>query len=645
MFKQYFILLVFFYPVLISPQDRDSLKNYQFKDVVVTATRTENSVRDLANSISVIDSAEIHDRNKITVFDLLKDEYGLSYTSQGGANKLASIYTRGANANHTLVLVDGVELNLTNDPGNTYDFSSLSTDNVARIEVLRGPQSTLYGSNAMAGVINIITSKGNGASRFSLSSEGGSYGTFRGLAGVSGSINDFNYSVAVSRFKTSGFSSASSNYGNTERDGSDNYNLTSRFGLNILENAGFLDNLDFNLFYRFSKGNSDYDQWGGIHGDDPTFVFHQQEYAIRGESEAALFDGFWKTTLGVSFFRNVRYYSYDSTTYNPYSSTSFYDGNKVKFDWQNNFKLTDWNLFTLGIESQNEQANSNYYSYSSYGPFISLFPSNEAYTSGIYLQDQIKAGNLFAAIGVRTDKHNKFGSVTTYSIAPAYFIPESGTKFKSTYGTAFHSPSLFDLFDPAYGNTQLKPEKNTGWDLGIEQYLNSDKVSLGITYFSNKFENLFGYDSNFRTVNIDRAETHGIEFYSTVEVTPVTKFKFNYTYLKSNKLQGPDMNLPLLRRPEAKLSFVLFNKFGDRLSTTFELDHVGERFDDNFSTYTPVRVKLKQYTLVNVSASYTILSNLDVYGRADNLFNTAYEEIYGYGVPSLSGYLGFKLIL
>jgi vitamin B12 transporter len=295
----------------------------------------------------------------------------------------------------------------------------------------------------------------------------------------------------------------------------------------------------------------------------------------------------------------------------------------------------------LGIESQNEQANSDYY----YGSYLSKFPSNTAYTTGVYLQDQIKTGNLFAAIGVRTDKHNLFGTVTTYSIAPAYFIPETGTKVKFTFGTAFHSPSLFDLFDPAFGNTALKPEKNTGWDAGMEQYLDNNKVAVGITYFSNQFENLFGYDSNYRTINIDKAETHGVEFYSTVEVTANTKFKLNYTFLKSNELSGPDQGLPLLRRPEGKLGFVLFNTFGNKLNTTFELDYVSTRYDDNFSSYPTVRVTLKPYTLVNVSASYTLFSYLDFYGRIDNLFNTAYEEIYGYGVPALSGYLGFKLVL
>src|ERR1035437_2727867 len=250
-------------------------------------------VIELANSITIIYSAEISRRNKTSVFDLLKDEYGISFTQQGGANKLSSISIRGSNSNHTFVLIDGVEVNMASYPGNSYDFSFLSPDNVERIEVLRGPQSTLYGSNAMAGVINIITKKGSGRPKFLVEGEGGSYGTYRGVAGLNGSIDMFNYSVSVSRLKTMGFSSASSRYGNTEKDGSDNNNLSSRFGLDLS------DNFNLNFFYRFSKGSSDLDQWGGLHGDDSTYVSNMEEYELKGETELSLFDGLWKQTLGV----------------------------------------------------------------------------------------------------------------------------------------------------------------------------------------------------------------------------------------------------------------------------------------------------------------------------------------------------------
>jgi vitamin B12 transporter len=640
MFKcfKYSLFLIIF-PFFIYPQDmddwdRDSIKTYQLSDIVISATRTENSIRELANSISIIDSAEIVRRNKTTVLDLLREEYGISFTQQGGANKLASIYTRGANPNHTMVLIDGIEVNMPSDPGNSYDFSFLSPDNVERIEVLRGPQSTLYGSDAMAGVINIITQKGSGAPKFMLSTEGGSYGTYRGVMGANGSIDMFNYSATISRFKTSGFSSASTRYGNTERDGSDNYNLSSRLGLDLNDFSSL------NFYYRFSKGNTAYDQWGGLHGDDPTYIFNMQEGMIRGEADLSLFNGIWKLTIGTSFFRNVRRYSFDSTAYNPYSSRSLYDGRKVKFDCQNNIQVNDWNLIILGLESVSEEANSDYY----YGSYLSLFPDNSTYTTGLYLQDQVKVlNNFFATIGIRFDKHNVLGEVTTYRIAPAYFILETGTKIKFTYGTAFHSPSLFDLYDPAFGNQLLKPERNKGWDAGFEQYLPDNRISFGITYFNNQFVDLFGYDNNFKTINIDKAETYGMEIYSTAPISTNAKIKLNYTYTKATELEGPDKGLPLLRRPNNKIDIIFFYNFGDRLDATAELMYLSKRDDEDFSSAIPARVSLPAYGIVNLSASYVLFSSLDIYGRVDNLFNTDYEEIYGYGTAGLSGYLGFKL--
>jgi vitamin B12 transporter len=635
-------MLFLFFTFFLFPQGKDSLKSYQLSDIVVTATRTETSIKDLANSISIIDSSEIKLRNKSSVFDLLKEEYGISFTQQGGVNKLASIYTRGANSNHTLILIDGVEANMPSDPGNSFDFSFLPADNIARIEVLRGPQSTLYGSNAMAGVISIITKKGYGDPKFNFSAEGGSYGTYRGIAGINGGLNIFNYSVVLSRFKTDGFSSASTRYGNTEKDGSDNYNLTSRVGADFLINSGAIDNLSLNLFIRFSKGNSAYDQWGGELGDDPTYIFKLEESAYRGEANLSLFNGFWKQTLGASFFRNVRKYSFDSSNiYNSISSRSLYDGRKVKLDWQNNIQPFDWNLFTFGMEWSKEDAASEYYA----GSYASLFPDKNATIAGVYAQDQVKADNFFGVIGIRVDNHNKFGSVTTYRIAPSYYIPETGTKFKFTYGTAFHSPSLFDLYDPAFGNTSLIPEKNTGWDIGFDQYLLDDQITAGLTYFKNSFTNLFGYDANYRTINIDAAETHGLEFYTTVWVNSRLRIKFNQTWTKSNVIEGNGKGLPLLRRPENKTGLIVTYLFNDKFNASLEAVAVGQRDDMNFSLFQSIRVKLPAYGLANLSASYSITSYLDIYGRVDNLFNTEYEEIYGYGVAGLSGYLGIRLNL
>jgi vitamin B12 transporter len=200
-------------------QKTDSTGHYKLSDIVVTATRTNASMLELANSISIIDSVDIANRNKTNVFELLKTEYGLSSIQFGPGGGLSTINIRGADVGHTLILVDGIEMNLTSESSNLYDFANLPVNGINRIEVLRGPQSTLYGSDAMAGVVNIITKKGSGAPAVTLSGEGGSFKSFKGAMGFSGNYKNLNYNLTFGRTQTAGFSAAGKKYGNTENDG------------------------------------------------------------------------------------------------------------------------------------------------------------------------------------------------------------------------------------------------------------------------------------------------------------------------------------------------------------------------------------------------------------------------------------------
>ena len=645
-----FFLVFFFFSVsfsYLSAQDftiekTDSSGLYKLSDVVVTATKINTSTLELASSISVIDSQEIAAKNKITVLDLLRDEPGVDITQQGGPGMLASAYIRGGNNDQTLVLIDGVEANLPNDPSNTFDFSTLNTDDIQRIEILRGPQSTLYGSDALSGVINIITKKGIGKPKFFLSTEGGSYNTYRANGGFNGSTGIINYNFNASKFKTDGFSSASSKYGNTEKDGTTNYNADANLGLN------FSEDFNLNFFYRYNKANTDYDQWGGQFGDDPTYIYKLDESIFRTEANVNFFGGMLNQKYGVSYFKNVRKYSYDSTLYNPSSSKSFYDGNKLKFDLQNNIALSNNFKFILGLETENEKANSEYFIYSSTFPFASVLPSNSARTSSVYLENQLNIYNIFfSSIGLRYDHHQKFGSQLTYRIAPAYFFEQSGTKIKATIGTGFKAPSIYYLYDPVYGNINLKPVTSIGWDAGIEQYFWDQQISFGLTYFNNSFENLFGVDQNYKTININKAKTNGLEFYSVINYISNLRIKINYTYTntKDESLNSLDSGMPLLRRPKNKLTLNLNYNILKNLNSDLEILYIGERDDKDFSKYPAERIKLKSYTLVNVAVTYKFLNMLQLYGRIENLLDTQYEEIFGFGTAGLSGYLGFKLNL
>jgi vitamin B12 transporter len=635
--KNFFFALIFLSQFsLYSQVSLDTSRIYKMSEILVTATRTKTPSLELANSITVIDSNEIAQKKATNAYDLLKNEYGLSLARQGAPGSLSYVYTRGANSGHTLVLVDGVEVNMPNETTNAFDFANLPVDNIERIEILRGPQSTLYGSDALGGVINLITKKGYGKPSFYFLSEGGSYNTYRGLGGINGSYNIFDYSVTLSRFKTEGFSSASEKLGNTERDGTMRDNLSSKIG------ASLGDNLNLNLIFRFTKAKADLDQTGGMFGDDPTYLFDLEETALRSEANFKAFEGLWDQTLGVSYFRNVRKYKYDVSLFNPSSSRSLYDGKKVKIDWQNNFYLSKNHIITLGAETEEEKAISEFYSFSDAFNYESLFPEKSLRTAGVYLQNQLKIlGNFFSTIGIRYDNYERFGSTVTYRIAPAYIFYESGTKFKATLGTGFKAPSLFYLYDPFYGNEDLKPEKSVGWDAGIEQYFWNSRVTAGITYFNNSFEDLFGFDDNFKAINIYEAETRGIEAYFSANPVSGLRLKFNYTYMKTEDSQND--NLPLLRRPEVKVVYNLNYNFTKDINFDLELIYTGTRDDKDFSTFPATRVKLDSYTLINLAVSYNIFPFLQLFGRVENLFDAEYEEVLGYGTPGLSGYAGIRL--
>lgn len=634
------VLLFFSFSVFANAQNKsavktDSIKTYLLKKVVVTATKTAVPEYELASSISVIDSSTISNSNSSTVLELLQNQYGVSVSHQGGRGSISQVYLRGGNPDFTLVQVDGIEMNMPNDVNNTFDFTDLSVDNIKRIEILRGAQSTLYGSNAISGVINIITKKGYGRPKLNVSLEGGSYNSFKGLALLSGNIKKLNYTLSFSREKTDGFSSANVRFGNTERDGSARYNINSRIGLSLK------DNLNIDMFIHFTKAKSDLDQFGGKFGDDPTYIYNLEQGAYKLRGKLLLLNGKWEQTVSVSFLKNLRRYNFDNSSAR---SRSFYDGRRLKFAWQNNFNLKN-NLITIGAETEVESANSDYYylgKYSGAVPFISPFPKKSIRSTGVYLQDQVKlGGKFFASGGLRYDTHENFASVLTFRIAPAYIIWQTGTKIKFTYGTGFKAPSLTNLFDQSFGNPNLNPERSRSWDAGIEQYFLDYKYMIGVTYFHNTFNNLFGFSSNFKVFNIKKARSKGVEFYMTLNANDNFVINANYTYTISKDESG-SKSVALLRRPENKASLDFNYNVNRNTNLNLQVNYTGISYDNDFFSFPAKRVVLSSHIIVNSAISYSLTNNLKLYGKFINLLNADYEEVFGYGTAKRSGYVGLK---
>ncbi|MDI6762859.1 MAG: TonB-dependent receptor [Thermodesulfobacteriota bacterium] len=640
--KRFILFITSFLFILIPFSLMAQEKEVTLEKVVVTATRFETPIEEIASSITSIPSEEIIKKQKASVLEVLRGIPGLDVVRTGGAGMSASIFIRGANSEHTLVMIDGVEVNDPISPGRSYDFAHLTVDNIERIEVLRGPQSTLYGSDAIGGVIHIITKKGEGKPKFFLSAEGGSYTTFRETAGVSGGNKWVNYSLGVSRFDTDGISAASKKNGNYERDGYESTSLSARLGFTPLENL----NVDFML--RSINAKSELDTWvfGVGIADDPNYVQHSKQFFLKTQAELSLFDKFWHQRLGLAVNDHERNYKNKKDPQHPFDfERGNYKGQLLKLDWQHQFELHKTNKLIFGFEYEREEGKSKYYSESIWGPDQSLFPEKKANMKGYYLQDQFNLWDqFFGTVGIRIDDHSRFGTETTYRIAPAYLVRKTDTKLKGTFGTGFKAPSLYQLFAPAtlwgpIGNKNLKPEKSKGWDFGIEQNFFKNRLVLGATYFKNDIEDLIQFDFTKGYINIAKAKTEGAELFVTVKPIEELTLRLNYTHTDT---EDKRTDRDLLRRPKNKFGLDLNYSFLKKGSINLGVIYVGKRDDLDPPTFSR-RIKLDGYTLANLAASYDLTKNFQIFGRVDNLFDKDYEEVSGYGTPGISFFGGIKI--
>jgi vitamin B12 transporter len=639
-------ILAFALPgLLLADENPSPSSQSQEYEVVVTATKIETPEKELASCVTVITRQQLVQTHRTTVLDALTDLIGLSVTQNGGAGSVASIFIRGANSEHTLVLIDGVAVNDPIDPSRSYDLSHLFLNQVERIEIIRGPQSPLYGSDAMSGVINIITRKGHGPPQLSLSCSAGSYGTVSGDFGLSGSTGAADYSLGLSAFRTTGISAADSHLpGNTEPDGYRNLSLSGRFGYAIRKN------LDLDVMVRTITDRTNLADFGGPYGDDPNDVQYYRSMLVRALLRGLFLGNRWEQKLSVSWVGSDRKLVNPPDDLHPLESEyGAYGSGLVEVDWQNNFFISSAQTLTAGLDFSNEQGHSDYTSQSPSGNSESSFPDEQAQAAGLYVQDQWKAGKgFFLTAGARLDVHSRTGTALTYRIAPAYLLKSTGTKFRATLGTGFKSPSLYQLYAPPtsfgpIGNIHLLPERVTGWDAGVDQDVLGNSLRFGLTYFRNSFRDLIDFDYGLGYINIGRARTSGLE--ASLESSPIgpdgwLSLRASYTRLTArDEVSGA----PLLRRPKDKFSADITSRFRNRFDLTVSVLFVGRRADEEFSTYPYQIVTLPGYVLVNLVLTKPLSRSLELFLRLDNIFNRWYEEVWGYGTYGFNASVGIRL--
>ncbi|BCX81269.1 vitamin B12 transporter [Methylomarinovum caldicuralii] len=591
--------------------------------LTVTASRIPVPVRESGSSITIITAEDIAARKVFTVADLLRSVPGLDVVQNGGLGRTTSVFLRGANSQHTLVLIDGIEVNDPASPGAGFDFAHLTVDNIERIEILRGPQSTLYGGDAIGGVIQIFTKQGRGQPRFGFNAEGGSYGTWKLGGNASGGYDRLGYSIAASQLHSDGFSAADSRLGNHEDDGYKNTTVSARADWQAL------DNLSLDAVVRFHHSEADLDNCGGPGCDDPNYRQDSDQVFARTQGTLDLFDHLWRQQLRLSYSRTERHTRDRPDPADTFVDNSAFRGEKFKLDWQNTVTPTDWDTLVFGVTSETEWMNAD------------TLPTHSATINGYYGENRVKWLERFVtSAGVRFDDHEHAGDKVTWRVTQAVLIPETGTKLRGSYGKGFKAPSLYQLFAPAgafgpVGNRDLEPERSRGWEVGVDQSFWDERILFGATWFHNQFSNLIDFQFGTGYVNVASARSAGLETYAEIRPLDFLTLRGTYTYTNTED----DQEQQLLRRPRHKGSFDADLTLTEAAHFHVNVLTVGSR---RFSAFS-IKRKLPGYVVVNLAGDYRINRWLTLYGRIDNAFDQEYEEVPGYGTSRVAGYGGFRL--
>ncbi|HEX4078256.1 MAG TPA: TonB-dependent receptor [Rhizomicrobium sp.] len=593
--------------------------------VVVTATRVPTPRAEVASSITVITAKEIAARQQQSLPDVLADAPGLNVVQSGGPGGETSVFMRGTDSNHVKVLVDGIDMSDPSSPTGTYDFGQFLTQDIARIEILRGPQSGLYGSDAIGGVINIITKSGSGPAQFTGDIEGGSFDTFNQAGTASGSEGPFHYAGTIEHFWSGATPVTPLDLlapGERRIDDTyDNVTASTKLGYDVTN--------DFDLGFVGRYTNSQLDSTGENYFTDyPDATQSQSEtlqYYTRGTAHLVLAGGFFEQTLGLA------YGSIESTEPTPDNPTAYYFGDRVKLDWQGDLRFSDDEILVLGAEHEHDGITQ---------PVSAGIDIDSGYAE---LQSTL-AENLFSTEAVRFDDNAQFGGEATWRIAPAYLVAATGTKIEASVGTGFKAPTLSEMFEnyPAYdfyGNPGLRPESSLGYDMGFEQPLFEDAVRFGGTYYRNDIKNLINDNATYTSyANVGKAETDGVEAFAEWQVLPTLNLRADYTFTEAN---DEILHQELLRRPKHKGTLNAQWQATDRLSLDADLLAVSSWIDGN-RAFTIPRLIAPGYTTADIAASYAINDTFTLYGRITNLFDANYQDPVGFLRPGRGFFAGIK---
>jgi vitamin B12 transporter len=616
-------------------------------EVVVVANRAPTPLDRIGSSVTVLDLQDIQQSQAVITSDLLAQTPGISVARTGGVGQPTSVFIRGAESDQTVLVIDGVVMNDPSLPGGGYDFGNLLIGDTSRIEILRGAQSTLYGSQAIGGVINIVTADPTQAAAGSASLEGGSHGTGYGIASLGGKSDSLMWRIAGNYYGTSGIPAFDEYLGGRRDCASQIGSATGQL------RYGFTPDLELDLrgYYMGSRTDFDgYDTPTGAFGDDNEYAKSKQAIGYAGLT--------WRSPdRSLTQRLALQYTDSETREYDPNapanfgspSTETFYGiGRNTREEYQGTWLFSHVGQLVFGAQHEHSTINTD-------TPALDVTPMplekavtiNSAYVQGQYEM----ATGLTLTAGGRYDHHDVYGGHGTGQLAAAWLLADHQTILRASFGQGFKAPSLYQLYSN-YGNQALRPETANSWDAGIERHALSDRLVVSATYFERTSRDLinffdcttpsplcatepFGYYAN-----IERSQTHGVEVVGTLKATNQLSFTGNYTFTDALDASpgSPTYGNQLPRRPQNAANATATYIWPFRLSTTLALRYSGPSYDDAAN-----QIPLGGYVLLDFRASLRVSERAELYGRVENLTDRHYETAYQYGTLGRSAYIGARV--
>lgn len=614
---KYFTLFLTFISVTASTVYAAQNQTTSQEPVVVTASRIETPLDQIGKSTSVITSEEIDNNVNSFLGNLLEATPSMRVRQNGGLGTFSPLHIRGSSPSQVLVLINGFPvLDAANFGGDASDLiQNFFMDDVQRIEIVRGPLSTLYGADALGGTINIITKKGEEGFEGNFFFEGGTKNSFRESATIRGADETVNYAVTVIRNDSNGL------------DSHDVFNATT---LSTRIGAKLADNVEIDTFLRFTRSRVNFNEFGSpplfTEVDDPT----------RLQSSDALFWGLELShQINENWEQKIRY-SYnlvDSQVDDDIDATdtpsiglllkSESEGITHNVELLENYYGIEDHIITLGLEYERQEADT--------ATTVLGIPTgkvNQALDNkAVFIQDQWNiVEQLFLTSGLRVDHFASFGTTVNFAFSAAYLLKELGTKLKANVGTAFNDPSITQLFDPITGNSALDPEEVIGFDFGIEQKLCDNKIHLGATFFRQDYEELISIAAvatptgfTRRAINSGKALAQGLELEARFKVIKNLNIGLSYT-LTDSELEASNTRIPEI--PDSLVSvfadYVLLEKIRLHLNVDF--------VDDSIIAPISGFPKNEEHTTVDLAVIYEAKEGISLFGRIENLFDEEYKD-------------------